>query len=159
MAEKKLKEPTKKSVVLELNNLISAREILTDEEQLEYFQAVVDYELYGTEPAKFKHRATELLYRQTKKELDYQMAKWKATGQKNRKNKAVGDFKKRISLDDCDKLQSQFTAYKSLVDEVAKYVYDNNIEVDDPYKYIVGYGKKTKWNEREEKRLRELTGV
>lgn len=156
MADKQLKEPNKKSVILELSNLKNARELLSDEEQLEYFQAIIDYELYDTTPSEFKHRISEVMFKQTAKELDYQMEKWKATGLKNKKNKAVGDFKKRISLDDAERLKKDYKAHLTLVDEVAKYVYDNNIEVEDPYKYIVGYAKKRKWNEHIEKQLDKL---
>ena len=157
-----LRAPKKKYFKMEYETVIFVLESLTQEEMGEYFKAVVEYELYDVQPEKFSDRVVQMAFRQTARELDFQLAKHLGNIDKGKRNNPPKSGKsdstpeeygeptnleEALTTADLMALEDQFKYSSVLIDAVQAQIDANKTVVRYPRRYIERYATETKWNE------------
>ena len=157
-----LRAPKKKYFKLEYETVINVLDNLEPAEVGEWFIGIAEYELYGVIPDKFSDRAVQMAYRQTARELDYQMEKHERNRERGRENNPPKGSKASDPaveegeptnledvLTDTDllALEEQFSYVSVLIDAVQAQIDANGTQVRYPRRYIERYATETKWNE------------
>ena len=159
MTDTGLRAPKKKYFKMEYETVINVLESLTPEEVGEYFIAIAEYELYGVIPEKFSDRAVQMAYRQTVRELDFQLEKHLRNIEKGKQNNPPKsgrapenegeptNLEEALTTADLMALEEQFKYSSVLIDTVQAQIDVNDTVVRYPRRYIERYAIETNWNE------------
>lgn len=164
MDKRELRAPKKKKFQLEYATAQNVLEELTREEMGEYYEAIVNYELYGIEPESFSDRVVHSLFHRTVTELDFQLDKHYQRVEQGTINQQGGKKKATqlmevLSADDKEKLEKKYQCWDMLIEEIQKQLDANNTVLQYPRRYVEKYANDSNWNQRIEDEINEVSGV
>ncbi len=172
MSSRELKAPKKKYFKLEYETVLMVLDNLNPEEVGEWFLKIAKYELFGDIPEDFSERAVQMAYKQTVRELDYQMAKHERNRENGTTNYYKGNSPKLINAEnvptilndvltkeDWNALEKEYTCADMLVETVQNQINSNHTTVSYPRRYIEAYAAETNWNEKIEAEIDDVSGV